>query len=494
MKRTGLFILMIGLVSGGAWWWTHRQTTQDKPVYTTRALQKGSVRSKVTATGTLQAVTEVLVGSQVSGNIEQLYVGYNSAVKKGQPLAQLDPSSYQAKVTQAEASVSNAVANLENARGDLGNASANVKSAEAAILGAQAKLQQAQAGVLTARASIDSALASLEKARANRDNARISYERNRELRSRDLIPQSDLDTSEANYRSAEADVSSAESSYAGARAGLTSAETVVSSARADVQAARIKKDASVELLAGAQSKIGGFQAQVTQAQANLDTATIDLQRTTITSPIDGIVLDVAITAGQTVAAQLQAPDLFTLAKNLDQMQVETSVDEADIGRVKVGTRAAFTVDAFPEERFEGLVEEVRQAPVVTSNVVTYTVIVSTRNPDLMLKPGMTATVEIYDQERGNVLLVPNEALRFKPSEAEKTDESLVYTLEGSRLVSHSISTGVSDETFSEVLESDLQEGAEVVVSSSDAARRARQSATPSPAGSRNSGRPPRMFR
>ena len=491
MKRTILIILFIALVSGGAYWWTQRQAGPEKPTYTTKPVARGDVRSKVTATGTLQAVTEVLVGSQVSGNIEQLYVGYNSEVKKGQALAQLDPSTYQTQVTQARASVNNAVANLENARGDLGNASANVKSAEAAILGAQAKVQQAQAGVLTAQAAIDSAAAGVEKARANRDNAKITYERNRDLRERDLIAQSELDSAEATYRGAEADVSSAESSYASARASLTAAQTVVSSARADVQAAEIKRGAALELLSGARSKIVGFEAQVTQAQANLTSAEINLQRTTITSPIDGIVLDVAVTAGQTVAAQLQAPDLFTLAKNLDQMQVETSVDEADVGRVNVGSRAAFTVDAFPDERFQGKVVEVRQAPVVTSNVVTYTVIVSTGNPNLMLKPGMTATVEIYDQEREDVLLVPNEALRFKGPGEKSVDETMVYTLEAGSLSPHQVKTGASAGTVSELVKSDLKEGTALVVSSDETVSTERK--TPSTSRGRGGG-PRGMFR
>ena len=494
MKKSALFIILIALVSAGAYWWTQQKATQEKPTYTTKSVTRGDVHSKVTATGTLQAVTEVLVGSQVSGNIEQLFVGYNSEVKKGQALAQLDPSTYRTQVTQAQASVNNAVANLENARGDLGNASANVKSAEAAIIGAQAKVQQAQAGVLTAQAAIDSAAAGVEKARANRDNAKITYERNRDLRQRDLIAQSELDSAEATYRGAEADLSSAESSYASSKASLTSAETVVSSTRADVQAAEIKRDAALELLSGARSKIGGFEAQVTQAQANLTSAEINLQRTTITSPIDGIVLDVAVTAGQTVAAQLQAPDLFTLAKNLDQMQVETSVDEADVGRVKVGSRAAFTVDAFPEERFQGKVVEVRQAPVVTSNVVTYTVIVSTSNPNLMLKPGMTATVEIYDQERDNVLLVPNEALRFKAPGEKTADETVVYTLDSGTLNAHQVKTGVSDGTVSELVEGELNEGVDLVVGSSSGESTATEKKTTSSSRGRGGGGPRGMFR
>ena len=263
---------------------------------------------------------------------------------------------------------------------------------------------------------------------------------------------------------------------------LTSAKTLVISAQSDVEAARIKKEAAIDLLAGSQAKIQGFQAQVAQAQANLESARINLQRTSITSPIDGIVMNVAVTAGQTVAAQFQAPDLFTLAQNLGQMQVETAVDEADVGKVKEGVRAGFTVDAFPDEKFEGTVTEVRQAPVLTSNVVTYTVIIKTTNPKLLLKPGMTATVEIYDQERHDVLLAPAEALRFKPrrgtaketvskdandrndSEKKASSGDKLYTLEnGRRPIPHQVEAGVSDGLLTEVKGVDLKEGMEVVL-------------------------------
>lgn len=481
-KKLIVSVVLLLLVSVAVWWWIGQSSKDVAPVYRTEALTVGEVRSKVTATGTLQAVTEVLVGSQISGNIDQVYVGYNSKVKKGELLAQLDPSTYETQVNQAAASVSSAQATLENVRADLGNASANVKSAEAAIVNAEAKVQQAQAGVLSARSSLLSAQARLEKARSNFDNAELNRDRNRQLNERDLIARSELDTAETAYLGARADVASAEADVESAKASLTSAETMVTAALSDVEAARIKRDASLDLLSGAQARIVGNQAQVAQAQANLESAKINLQRTSITSPIDGIVLDIAVTAGQTVAAQFQAPDLFTLARNLDQMQVETSVDEADVGRVKVGVRASFTVDAFPDEKFQGTVTEVRQSPIVTSNVVTYIVIIDTTNENLLLKPGMTATVEIYDEERDGVFIVSNEALRYKPSSSqgkasssqgkpnssrgergqEPSGDSL-YILKNGKLERHEVTVGVTDGLISEISGHDLSEGTEIVL-------------------------------
>lgn len=501
IRKVVVASILILLVAIAGWWWVNKQEASETPVYKTVQISQGDVRSKVTATGTLQAVTQVLVGSQVSGNIEQIFVKHNSEVRAGQVLAQLEPSTYRSKVEQAQASVSNAQANLGNAQGDLGNASANVKSADAAIVGARAKVQQAQAGVLTAQSSVLSAEARLEKAKANLVNAKLTRDRNNDLRSRDLIAQSDLDTALTNYQGTEADVSAAQADLASAQASLSAARTVVASAESDEQAAQIKKQATLDLLTGSQARIEGFRAQVAQAQANLESAQIDFQRTTITSPIDGIVMNIAVTEGQTVAAQFQAPDLFTLAKNLDQMQVETSVDEADVGRVKVGARASFTVDAFPDESFQGAVTEVRQAPVVTSNVVTYTVIVSANNPKLLLKPGMTATVEIYDQEKTAVLIVASEAFRFKSGRAASEGDAenaergpMLYVLEGTRLVGHPAKEGVTDGIVSEVRDTDLKDGQEVVVGREVRTKPASGS-SPRSSGGRSGGRGPgmRMF-
>jgi HlyD family secretion protein len=255
------------------------------------------------------------------------------------------------------------------------------------------------------------------------------------------------------------------------------------------------------------------EARVRLAQANVEQAQVNLGGTTLRSPIDGIVLDRKVTIGQTVAAQFQAPDLFTLAQNLDQMQVEAAVDEADIGQVRTGASATFTVDAFPEETFEGTVTEVRKAPLVTQNVVTYIVIIRTQNKGLRLMPGMTATVGIQVETREDVLLVANEALRFQPPAAVlKTLQGSspspdgsprgggrrrggggprLFTLENGQLVPHKIKTGITDGTNTELVEAEgLKEGDEVVVEA--------LSATPKPVttgnpGGRGGGRGPRLF-
>lgn len=461
-----LVLLLLGAVG----YWHGRGSGAEGPRYQTAAIKRGDLISTVSATGTLQAVTRIEVGSQVSGIIEAVYVSHNSVVKKGQLLAQIDASTYRTAITQAEASVSNVESSLANAQADAANASANSRAARAAVVSAQAAVEQSRVGVISAQASISSAQARLEKAESLLKNTRKSYERSQDLYSRELIALADLDTARTDLSAAEADADSARADLAGARASLESANVTVSSKQTEVESARIKKSASDELIVAAQARVRGYRAQVTQAQANLRTAQINLQRTSITSPIDGVVLDVAITAGQTVAAQLQAPNLFTLAQDLTQMQVETSVDEADISKVKVGVNAHFTVDAFPEETFAGEVTEVRQSPTTSNGVVTYLTVVRTRNPAGKLRPGMTATVDIVVSKRSSVIKIPNEALSFHPSDssAEATGGSSavgnqVYTLEGTRLVAHSVKVGLSDGSDSEMVSGDLKEGQSVVV-------------------------------
>lgn len=475
----------LGLLgAGGLWWRDH--TTAKGPAYRTAELARGDIVCKVSATGTLQAVTRVEVGSQVSGIITSVQVSHNSVVRRGQVLAQLDPGTYQTAVTQAGASVTNAESSLANAQADAANASANVRSAQAAVVSAQAAVEQAQVGVISGRASIAAAEARVEKARSLADNARKSYERNRDLYGRDLISQADLDASHTDFLGAEADVESARADLAGAEAGLRSAEVTVGAKQTEVESARIKKEAAQELVAAAQARVRGYQAQLEQARAGLRTAQINLERTTITSPIDGVVLDVAITAGQTVAAQLQAPNLFTLAEDLSLMQVETSVDEADISKVKTGAAAEFTVDAFPEDRFQGKVTEVRQSPVTTNGVVTYMTIVRTHNPGGKLRPGMTATVEIVDEKRAQVLKIPNEALSFKPDGEDKAfTGARVFTVEEGTLVAHQVTIGLTDGSDSELLTGDLQSGQEVVLAVEGATETKRakgQNSRPGPPG------------
>ena len=271
----------------------------------TETINKGEITTSVTATGTLEAILTVEVGTQVSGVIEKIFVDYNSEVKKGQLLAQLDETALAATLEQSKASVDQAEAEL--------------------------KYQKA------------------------------TYERNKALLAKDLIAQSDFDLAEYNYSKSAAALINAKSAYEKNRINLSYAR--------------------------------------------------------IYSPIDGVVLERAVDEGQTVAASFSTPTLFSIANDLTQMQVEADVDEADIGQIKVGQRVEFTVDAFPEDKFDGSVTEIRIQPVETSNVITYTVIINAPNPDKKLLPGMTASTTIYVKELKDVLVVPGKALRFTPEQA-----------------------------------------------------------------------------
>jgi HlyD family secretion protein len=284
--------------------------------YATASVDRGDIADVVGATGVLQAVTTVQVGSQVSGTIKELLADFNSNVKKGHVIARLDPALFQARVAQAQANVASSRADVERAR--------------AAIVDAKQKYGRAQ-----------------------------------ELAKQDLLPPSDLESAKAAYDSANAQL------------------------QANV-------------------------AAVSQAEAALNQAQVDLGHSVITAPIDGVVLARNVDVGQTVAASFQAPVLFAIANDLTQMQVNASIDEADIGRVKAGQDVMFRVDAFPDQTFRGRLEQVRLQPVTAQNVVTYNTIVAVDNKDLRLMPGMTATVSVVVNERKDALRVPAAALRFRP--------------------------------------------------------------------------------
>jgi HlyD family secretion protein len=273
------------------------------PQYQTTAVTRGDVTQVVTATGTLNPVTNVTVGSQISGIIQTLYVDWNSPVKANQVVAQLDPATYKASVAQAE--------------GDLANAKANLEL-----------------------------------------NA-IQAKRTSDLFTNNLISGSDYDTAMANLHQA--------------------------------------------------------QAMVQIKQASLDNARVNLSRCTIYSPVDGTVISRNVDVGQTVAASLSAPTLFVIANDLTQMQIDANVSEADIGSVEEGQPVTFTVDAFPERKFTGRVMQIRNSPTTVQNVVTYDAVIEVSNPDLKLRPGMTANASITTAQRSGVLKVPNAALRFKPT-------------------------------------------------------------------------------
>jgi HlyD family secretion protein len=341
--------------------------------FLTAKVERGNIRNTVTATGALEAVTTVQVGSQASGTISALYADFNSTVKKGQVIAQLDPSVAEAQVAQARA-------NLEQARASLADA--------------RAKVLAARSTVQNQRAGVSSANANLAALKAQRDDAQSLLERQEALASSGLIPQRDIESARTNFRAADA-------RYTQALAQLD-------------QARVSEQSASSAGLAQSQAQVQQAEAQVQQATAALRLAEVNLSHTTIRSPIDGVVVSRDVDVGQTVAASLSAPTLFTIANDLTQMQVMASVDQADIGVVNQSNGVNFTVDAFPGETFKGAIRQVRLNPQNVQNVITYNVVIDVQNPDLKLKPGMTANLTFTVAERANVIKVPNAALRFRP--------------------------------------------------------------------------------
>jgi HlyD family secretion protein len=312
-------------------------------------VEKGEVNLVVTATGTINPVINVLVGSQVSGTIKALYADFNSQVKEGQVIAQIDPAIFQAQVDQAKANVLNAQANLLSAQSNLENAKANLVKAEVAVL-----------------------------------DTKRTLDRNQPLVEKKVIAQATMDTAQTNYDTAVAQQESAK--------------------------AQIKS---------AKSQVESSKAQVEQAKAASNLAETNLRYATIRSPVNGTVISRNVDVGQTVAASLQAPTLFTIAKDLTRMQVDTNVSEADVGRITAGQDSTFTVDAYPERTFHGKVSEIRNAPIIVQNVVTYDVVILVDNKDLKLKPGMTANVSVMIAHREGVLKIPNAALRFRPESAKQ---------------------------------------------------------------------------
>src|SRR5256885_5465450 len=382
MKRFLPWLIVIGGLLLIAFVVRHLRTS-GAATYQTANVTRGPITQAVTATGTLNPVVNVQVGSQVSGNIAKLFVDFNSQVKAGQVVAQIDPALFQATVTQAE--------------GDL--------------------------------ASAQSAL----------ELAKINATRTQDLFARKTSSQADLDQAMANLHQAEANV-------------------------------KIKQGA-------------------------LDKAKADLEHCTITSPIDGVVISRSVDVGQTVAASLQAPVIFQIANDLTKMQIDSNVAEADVGTVQVGQDVDFTVDAFPTQTFHGKVVQVRNAPITVQNVVTYDTVIGVSNPDLKLKPGMTANVSIIIARKDNVLQLKNAALRFRPPEAaaakaqqpsassvnstttarstsspsgqrptgarERKPERTVYVLSYGRPKPVQIKTGISDGIATEGTEG-LKEGDRVV--------------------------------
>ena len=369
MKKIMIIVICAAVLGIAAWMLFKNES--DEPKFKTEKIMRGHIIETVTASGTVNPVTTVLVGTQVSGTVKNIYADFNSPVKKGQLIAQIDPAAFEAQEEQARANLLSARANLEKS--------------EAMIL-----------------------------------DAKRIMERNKKLFAENFISKNDLDTSETNYETAKAQVSAS-------------------------------------------------KAQVAQAEATLKIAETNLRYTRILSPVDGIVVSRNVDVGQTVAASFQTPTLFTIAQDLTKMQIDTNVDEADIGKVSAGQDVEFNVDAYPDITFKGKVSQVRNAPITIQNVVTYDVVIKVDNPELQLKPGMTANVSIVLSIKKDVLKISNAALRFSPDVKDKSRTQQkgrgVWIIENKTPKRIPVAVGISDGNYSELLSGEIREGQEIIVES-----------------------------
>jgi HlyD family secretion protein len=370
-RRTpiGIILLLAVVVAVAAFIWGGKANASD---YITAKVDRGSVEVTVSATGTVQAVVTVQVGSQVSGTVSWLGADFNSQVKKGQIIARLDPALFQAQV--------------DNSRANVGNAEAAVAAAETDINNQKANIQAAKANQEVTKVQRDDALALVKRYEALKDV----------LSGRDLeAAKAQAGAAAARYEQAVAQVGQSQAASASAKAKLDQAKASVAQAKAQLQ----------------------------QSQLNLD-------HSIIPSPIDGVVVSRAVDVGQTVAASLSAPTLFTIANDLTKMQVLASIDEADVGQVRPGIKANFSVDAYPGETFSGDISQLRLNAQTLQNVVTYSAVVDVANADLKLRPGMTANITVPVARKDSVLTVPNAALRFKPTNV--TDDEIRQKLDQRR--------------------------------------------------------------
>ena len=368
-------ILLLAALAGGGWYLLRPPEAEQAPAYSQAQVRHGAISDVVSATGTLNPINTVLVGSQVSGTIKELYADFNDRVEQSQVIAQIDPAIFKAKRAEAEASL---------------------KNAEAAR----------------------------DKAHINVLDTRREYERQADLQKKKLV-----------------------------------ADSVVDAARFAYQAAQAEHQIQV--------------ASVARARAALEREQVNLDYTTIHAPIDGVIISRDVDVGQTVAASLQAPTLFTIANDLTRMQVETDVDEAFIGQVHEGQPVSFTVFAYPGRRFSGSVAQVRLLPKVEAGVVKYNCIIHVDNADLALKPGMTATVSIEVAHRDDVLTVPNAALRYVPPWPQekleqlradlKSGEAILWQVDGDTLAPLAVTTGIIGDKVTEVSGADLTDNMVVAV-------------------------------
>jgi HlyD family secretion protein len=432
-RKTVVIVGAVALISAGVGTWAVVRG-QAGIQYRTAAVEHGDLNVAISSTGNPNAVVTVQVGTQVSGVVLALFADFNTKVTKGELIARIDPAPFQAKVDQAQA---------------------NLDASRASVANSQAVVQQALAGIQAANSSLAAAQSNVAKAQAVAEDAKVKVDRRVIMVGQGADSKEDLETAQTTYKSAVAD-------HTALLAQQQAVEDSVKVAQAQLNVAN--------------SLVAANQSQVKQFTAALQSAQLDLDHTSITAPVNGVVVSRNVDVGQTVAASLAAPTLFLIAQDLTKMQVDTNVSEADVGRVRVDQPATFTVDAYPGQVFTGSVTSIRKAPINVQNVITYDAVIGVSNPDLKLFPGMTANVKIMVNQRPNVLRVPNAALRYHPaSEPVATTtaksgrkgaapERAVWTLDADgkpqRVV---VTTGESDGTYTEITKGDLKDGDRVII-------------------------------
>lgn len=398
------------------------------PRYLIAPVERGNISNLVKASGTVEAVVSVDVSSQLSGRIAEVFVNFNDDVKAGQPIAQIDPELFAARVNEARAALKVARATAEVQRAALERANVAMTNA-----GTAEKLAKDQSAANEAR----------------QDEAEREFLRKLALARTGSGTERDLSQARALRDAGSADL----------RASLEQIQ---------MKAENIAIAAAEKHMAKA--NLENAEAVVEQRQAAVDQTELDLDRTVLRAPIDGIIIKRDVNPGQTVAVSLEAKTLFTIANDLREMEVHGKIDEADVGQLKIGQKARFTVDAYPERTFSGRVLQIRKAPEVVQNVVTYTTIVSAPNPDLLLLPGMTAQLRIVVSDTRGILKIPSQALRFRPNDAgplsdrqDKSSATVWLVGDGGRPKPVTVRPGVSDANSTELLEGALAENQQVIV-------------------------------
>jgi HlyD family secretion protein len=428
MRLAAMAILLSTLAGGIGYAYSQGSSPE---VFLTAPVERGSVSTVVKASGTVEAVVSVDVSSQLSGRIAEVFVNFNDTVTAGQPLAQIDQEIFAARVKEADAAlrVARATARVE-----------------------KAALERATVAVTNARTAKKLAEAQSEANKARQDEVERDFRRKLELARTGSGTERDLSQARASRDAGAADL----------RASLDQIQ-MREQAIAISEAEKYMAEANLE----------NAEAVVEQRQAALDQKRVDLERTVLRAPIDGVIIKRDVNPGQTVAVSLEAKTLFKIANDLREMEVHGKIDEADVGQLKPGQVTRFTVDAYPDRTFSGRVLQIRKAPEVVQNVVTYTTIVSAPNPDLLLLPGMTAQLRVVVTDTGETLKIPSQALRFRPNDASPASahqgasskkSATVWLLgDGGRPNPVSVSPGPSDDASTALLEGPLNEGQQVIV-------------------------------